>query len=92
MAASCDAGPIKVRPSGANSTYPHTISTGNPSGFTIKVDLEKEDTTNIQATVRDISLEAPGLYMEWVGTMTGSVNGGRQSIRVASLEAFKLTA
>jgi hypothetical protein len=88
VAASCDAGSIKVRPSGANSTYPPTISTGNPSGFTIDTDLGREGTMNVQVTVGDVSLEAPGLYTEWVGTMTGSVNGGRQLTRVASLEAF----
>ncbi len=46
---------------------------------------------NAEVTARAASLAAPGgVYTEWVGTMTGSVNGGKQMTGVASLEMFKL--
>ncbi len=87
---SCDAGSIRVRPSG-NSPYPPKISTPNPSGFTIEIDLGEEGLINMEVTAEAISTAADGLYTEWVGTMNGSVNGGKQMTGVASFEMFKLT-
>jgi hypothetical protein len=46
---------------------------------------------NVEVAAGAVSLEAPGLYTEWVGTLTGSVNGGKQLTGVASFEMFKLT-
>ena len=90
IVSSCDAGSIRVRPSG-NSPYPPKISTPNPTGFTIEIDLGEEGVMNVEVTAEAISLAAGGLYTEWVGTMTGSVNGGKQMEGVASFEMFKLT-
>ncbi|KAJ7930558.1 hypothetical protein B0H13DRAFT_1702697 [Mycena leptocephala] len=39
VAASCSLGSITVRPTGQNSTYPPVISTGNPSGYHISLDI-----------------------------------------------------
>ncbi len=90
---SCEAGSIKVRPSGANDTYPPTTSTGGPSGFTIEIDLGSEGTMDVQVTIEVVSLAAgEPLYTEWVGTLTGSVNGGEHLTGVASLEMFNLAA
>jgi hypothetical protein len=46
---------------------------------------------HVEVTARAVSLEASDLYTEWVGTMTGSVNSGKQLTGVASFEMFKLT-
>jgi len=75
-----------------NSEYPPKISTGNPGGFTIEIDLGREGTMNVEVTAGVVALQGLTLYTEWVGTMTGSVNGGKQMTGVASFEAFKLTA
>jgi hypothetical protein len=53
--------------------------------------LGEEGVMNVEVTPEAISLAAGGLYTEWVGTMTGSVNGGKQMEGVASFEMFKLT-
>jgi hypothetical protein len=90
IVSSCDAGSIRVRPSG-NSPYPPKISTPNPTGFTIEINLGEEGVMNVEVTAEAISLAGGGLYTEWVGTMTGSVNGGKQMEGVASFEMFKLT-
>ncbi|KAJ7207711.1 hypothetical protein B0H12DRAFT_1206012 [Mycena haematopus] len=58
VAASCALGSITVRPTGQNSTYPPVISTGNPSGYHIEV---------------DIGLKANAEYGRFVGNMTGEV-------------------
>jgi len=93
IVSSCAAGSIKVRPTGSNNQYPPTLSSGLPSGFNITIDLGHKGTMDVQVAVGAIALSAPGdLYTEWVGTLTGSVNGGSELSGVASLEMFKLTA
>jgi hypothetical protein len=91
VVSSCDAGSIKVRPNGVNSEYPPKVSTGNPGGFTIEIDLGKEGVMNVDVKVAAVALQGLTLYTEWVGTMTGNVDDGKQMIGVASFEAFKLT-
>ena len=87
---SCDAGSIKVRPSGVNNTYPPTISTGNPGGFTIEIDLGREGSLHVDVTATAVASPALNLYTEWIGTVNGSVNGGEQLSGVALFEMFKL--
>ncbi|KAE9365283.1 hypothetical protein N431DRAFT_387394 [Stipitochalara longipes BDJ] len=90
IVSNCDAGSIKVRPSGVNSTYPPTVSTGNPGGFTIKIDLGTEGTMNVDVTATAVTLQGANLYTEWIGSINGSVNGGVQLTGVALFEMFKL--
>jgi hypothetical protein len=47
---------------------------------------------NVEVTVTAVALQGLTLYTEWVGTLTGSVNGGENMTGVALFEAFKLTA
>jgi hypothetical protein len=63
--AACDG--IKVRPFGANSSYPPTPTTGSPSGYDIEL-LVGPDITTAKATVTHEFLNAPGLIQRWIGS------------------------
>ncbi|KAL6823680.1 hypothetical protein V8C40DRAFT_248574 [Trichoderma camerunense] len=58
---------IKVRPFGANSTYPPTTTTGSPSGFNIEL-LVGHENTQAKATVTHEFLNVPGAIQRWIGS------------------------
>ncbi|KAJ6457631.1 hypothetical protein C8R45DRAFT_1184337 [Mycena sanguinolenta] len=71
LAASCTLGSISVRPSGQNATYPPLVSTGNPSGYHIEVDLGQDGTLTADVEVSGNLIEANPEYGRFVGKITG---------------------
>jgi hypothetical protein len=86
VAANCNG--IKVRPIGANSTYPPTQSSGNPEGFNINLDLGGKVLT---ANVTNQLVVVPGLtfYARWTGTIVGGINGASDWTGVSLQEEFR---
>ncbi|KAJ7609990.1 hypothetical protein DFH06DRAFT_1374747 [Mycena polygramma] len=63
LAASCQPGSIRVRPTGKNSTYPPHISTGPPSGYNITLDMGREGLLELNGRVTGV-LKAAGRVVE----------------------------
>ena len=89
VASSCSG--IKVRPWGENSQYPPVITSGNPQGFYIELDLESGGVleVNVKSTlvIADVVL-----YTRWIGTMSGGTQGSSVVYQgVALYEEFKVT-
>ncbi|KAL7929170.1 hypothetical protein V8C35DRAFT_200216 [Trichoderma chlorosporum] len=57
---------IKVRPFGANSTYPPTPTTGSPSGYDIEL-LVGNKITHAKASVTHLFLNVPN-FQRWIGS------------------------
>ncbi|KAL2784732.1 hypothetical protein BJX66DRAFT_329778 [Aspergillus keveii] len=80
---------LTVRPYGANSTYPPLISTGNPTGFTVTIDLPEE---RVELTATGTYVTAGGWenapYTRWSGTLEGRI-GGEDLAGKAIFEEFK---
>jgi hypothetical protein len=79
---------IKVRPTGLNSQYPPVITSGNPQGFHIDLDLGSEGILEIDVTTQ-VTVADVLLYTRWTGTMSGGVKGGPLYKGVALYEEFK---
>src|SRR5262249_2338945 len=91
IAASCAPGAVTVRPIGNNAQYPPVITSGNPSGFHIEMDLGEEG--RLEADVWSTLVIADViLYTRWIGTITGGVLGGTNYTGMALYEKFKLSA
>lgn len=86
VTASCSG--IKVRPTGANSQYPPVITSGNPQGFHIDLDLGSEGVLEVNVT-SDVTIADAILYTRWSGTLSGGVKGGPVYKGVALYEEFK---
>lgn len=92
LTASCQEGSVIVRPSGVNDKYPPEVTTGNPGGFTIEMDLGTAGILSVNVTVKSILTEAETFYTRFAGSMVGSLNGGELiEGGVALFEQFKLT-
>jgi len=89
VAASCESGSISVRPSGVNSTYPPTIYSGSPGGFSIQLDLGDEGSMGVNVTGETITVEVGNEYTRWLGGMEGSINGGEVLTGIALYEEFR---
>ncbi|CEL04908.1 hypothetical protein ASPCAL06032 [Aspergillus calidoustus] len=80
---------LRVRPYGANATYPPLISTGNPTGFTVTIDLPDE---RVELTATGTYITAGGWenapYTRWSGTLQGRI-GGEDLDGKAIFEEFK---
>ncbi|KAL2817620.1 hypothetical protein BJX63DRAFT_429665 [Aspergillus granulosus] len=67
---------ITVRPYGENATYPPLISTGSPTGFTVKIDLPEEQ---VELTATGTYITSGGWenapYTRWSGTLEGRIAG-----------------
>jgi len=86
-------GGIKVRPIGANSTYPPVITTGPPSGFHIELDTPKGlFTFNVTNDAIVLSAEGdngePSPYYRWVGNVQGGFKGKTVLKGTSVLEQF----
>ena len=79
---------ISVRPTGANSTYPPTNSTGDPSGFYIEADLGAEGVLQVNATAKVLTVDVEGYYLRWTGTLEGGLKGGEVLSGVGVWEEF----
>jgi hypothetical protein len=81
-------GGIQVRPYGANSTYPPTISTGIPTGYNIQIAIP-EGQLEIQAERLYITVDTE-LYRRFTGTFKGTLNGKPLPDGVSLWEQFAL--
>lgn len=86
ITASCSG--IKVRPIGKNSQYPPVITSGDPQGFHIDLNLGSEGILEVDVTSNVVLADAI-LYTRWSGTMSGGVKGGTVYAGVALYEEFK---
>ncbi|KAJ7748645.1 hypothetical protein B0H16DRAFT_1663509 [Mycena metata] len=94
LAASCAPESIKARPIGQNSTYPPVLSTGNPSGYHVELDLGVDGKLELDLTVLAPTIALNPEYARFVGNMSGSITGERNTERLigmALFEQFKLT-
>ncbi|KAJ7445626.1 hypothetical protein FB451DRAFT_1005018, partial [Mycena latifolia] len=74
VAASCAPGSIRVRPAGANATYPPLRGTGNPSGYRIALELPGAGTLKMNVSVTGILVDdAFSEYTRAVATLKGVV-------------------
>jgi hypothetical protein len=93
IASSCTLGSITVRPSGGDATYPPTVFTGNPGGFSITVNDSGCKMTFNVTTDRIVLGDAGGVYTRWTGALTGKVSGGATMTGGQALfEQFKVSA
>ncbi|KAJ7749630.1 hypothetical protein B0H16DRAFT_1461039 [Mycena metata] len=77
-----------------NSTYPPVLSTGNPSGYHVDLDLGGNGKLELDLTVLAPLIALNPEYARFVGNMSGSITGGRKTERLigmALFERFKLT-
>lgn len=88
IASSCSG--IKVRPTGQNSQYPPAVSTGNPEGFHIDLDLPSGQVLEVNVTTSLVVVDV-GLYARYTGELSGGVQGSTVYTGVALYEEFKLT-
>ncbi|KZT50376.1 hypothetical protein CALCODRAFT_521993 [Calocera cornea HHB12733] len=72
LANSC--GSLTVRGTGANSTYPPSANQ-SPTGFHIVYDMGHEGTLEVNVTNTEIIQIEPPLYMRWVGSVVGGIQG-----------------
>lgn len=77
-----------MRPTGENSQYPPVITSGDPQGFHIVLDLGSEGILEVNVT-NDVTIADAILYTRWSGTMSGGVKGGIVYTGVALYEEFK---
>ena len=93
LTASCTTNSIKVRPAGENDTYPPTVTSGNPEGYSIIIDLGNDEILSVNATAKTVLLQAETLYTRSSGSLEGRLNGGPLLTGgVALFEEFKMTA
>lgn len=92
VTACCQAGSIKVRPTGVNDDYPPKVNSGNPGGFIVNLKLDAGGYLNVNVTNEQVILDGAPLYARWAGRLIGSVNGDPAIGGVAVLEQFKMTS
>jgi hypothetical protein len=80
---------IQVRPIGANSTYPPTLSSGDPAGFSIVVDLGHDGTLEVEVSDQTTLISSPS-YSRWTGQLKGRIRGSEVLTGVALYEEFAL--
>ncbi|KAL4945162.1 hypothetical protein BDV06DRAFT_231580 [Aspergillus oleicola] len=81
-------GGIRVRPYGANSTYPPTTSTGAPTGFSMDVSIP-EGHLQLQAETIYVTIRSE-IYGRFTGTFSGTLNGERLPDGTSLWEQFTL--
>ncbi|KFY46509.1 hypothetical protein V495_02405 [Pseudogymnoascus sp. VKM F-4514 (FW-929)] len=70
IVAACGPGTIKVRPTGKNSQYPPKITSGNPEGLHIDLDLGAEGILRVDVKADTVLADA-FLYNRMSGLLTG---------------------
>ena len=88
IASRCGDGSIKVRPTGKNSQYPPKITSGNPEGLHIDLDLGDEGMLRVDVKANVVLADA-FLYSRFSGMLSGGVDGGPQYTGVSVYEEFK---
>lgn len=90
LVSSCRPGSIVVRPWGNHSEYPPTAATGNPDGFLLTIQVPC-GVLAVNVTTNLIIGEAGPVYARYTGSMTGSLNGGKNMTGgLALYEEFRL--
>lgn len=85
----CAPGSIKVRPHGGDETFPPRLAGGWPTGYVVDVDLGLEGTLNATFT-SNYHVQDSSAYIQFAGTLNGSINGGEMMAGAAICEQFKL--
>ncbi|KFY13988.1 hypothetical protein V491_06190 [Pseudogymnoascus sp. VKM F-3775] len=88
IASQCGDGSIKVRPTGHNSEYPPKITSGNPEGLHIDLDLGGGGMLRVDVKSKTVLADA-FLYYRASGMLTGGVDGGPTYTGVSVYEEFK---
>jgi hypothetical protein len=86
ITASCSG--IQVRPTGSNSQNPPVITSGNPQGFHIDLDLGSERILEVDIE-SNVALADAIVYSRWAGNMTGGVWGRPTYTGAALYEELK---
>ncbi|KUI73197.1 Hydroxyneurosporene dehydrogenase [Cytospora mali] len=89
LEASCVSGAVVVRPWGANSTYPPTLTTGPMQGLELEFDLGHGKTLAANVTTGGILVQTTG-YLRTIGTIEGGIKGGESYSGRALFEEFAL--
>lgn len=93
VTANCTPGAMKVRPVGVNSQYPPVLSSGNPGGFSIVIDMGDEGILNATVASDAFVYNIGDSYSRWTGGISGSVDDGPLITGGSALfEEFKLKA
>lgn len=79
-----------MRPTGSDSLYPPTQTSGNPEGFNITLELGYGGSGFLNVTGARIVAGGDGLYTRWIGSIAGEINGEVLTDGVALYEAFAL--
>lgn len=67
-------------------------TTGTFTGYELQVDLDDENSLDIQVTVEHVAFDGAPVYTRWIGSMSGRLNGGELiSNGVALFEQFDLS-
>lgn len=74
ISANCDVGALTVRPTGANSTYPPHVTSGEPQGYNLKFDISSYETLIVDVS-RTFTLFGSGQYSRWIGSLSGGIKG-----------------
>jgi hypothetical protein len=82
---------ITVRPSGANSTYPPTLTSGDAEGFHIAIDLGTAGTLTVDVS-RQVTLVNTTAYKRWTGSLRGGIEGSETWWGAALYEQFAFNA
>jgi hypothetical protein len=80
---------IQVRPVGANSTYPPTMTAGNPANFYITIDVggSKRLEFNVSRECTTVEIQP---YRRWTGKLQGGFQESETWEGVALYEEFAL--
>lgn len=66
------------------------VTSGNPDGFHIDLDLGSANGGVLSVDVKStLAITDAGLYTRWIGSMSGGVSGGPAYTGVALYEEFK---
>ncbi|TVY26939.1 Tyrosinase family protein [Lachnellula hyalina] len=88
---SCEASSLTVRPSGGDDQYPPSVSGGDPTGFTIWMDLGDAGALDVNVTMGTVILDGGPSYKRWTASMQGQVRCGQlMTGGMAVLEQFKM--
>lgn len=93
LLSSCDEGVVTVRPWGANSTYPPTVSSGMMEGVEVVFELEGGERLVANVTRGTTVMDyLDSVYIRALGSVTGGLEGGEELVGRGVFEQFALGA
>jgi hypothetical protein len=89
LTASCSDKSFSLAPLYTNRT---ASSNGTLAGYALEVKLDSGDALSIQVHIQQVAVDAAPVYVRWIGSVIGQLNGG-EVIRdgVALFEEFDLS-